>query len=86
MGDPILVVRGTVQNKHKDYKEISMYAEGYDKTGEQVAWTLDAAHLVGVIGLHVENEETGDFKIHLNMSENVKSIRIFASIHPITPP
>ena len=63
-----------------------MSAEGYDAAGEQVAWTVDAAHLVGVIGLHLENGETGQFTLHLNRADNVRSIRIFAGTSPITPP
>lgn len=63
-----------------------MWAGGYDKTGKQVAWTLDAAHLPGHIGLHLENDEVGQFTLHLNMADNIKSIRIFANNYPITPP
>lgn len=59
IGEPVLIVSGNIQNKHKENKEIAMYAEGYDATGNQVAWTLDAAHIAGQIGLHLENGETG---------------------------
>jgi hypothetical protein len=86
IGESILVLSGSVQNKHLQNKEIAMYAEGYDDTGKQVAWTLDAAHIAGQIGLHLENEETGQFTLHLNLAENIKSIRIFANNYPITPP
>ena len=85
-GEPILVVSGSVQNKLKENDEIDMWAEGYDETGKQVAWTLDAAHLPGHIGLHLENEETGQFTLHLNMADNIKSIRIFANNYSMTPP
>ncbi len=86
VGEPILIVSGSIQNKHKENKEIAMYAEGYDDTGKQVSWTLDAANIAGQIGLHLENEETGQFTLHLNTAENIKSIRIFANNYSVTPP
>ena len=86
VGESILVISGTIQNKHEENDEIDMWAEGYDETGKEVAWTLDAAHLPGHIGLHLENDETGQFTLHLNMADNIKSIRLFANNYPITPP
>ncbi|MFC1865374.1 DUF6174 domain-containing protein [Chloroflexota bacterium] len=86
VGDPILIVRGTIQNKHKENTWIDMWAEGYDEMGEQVAWTLDDAHLSGHILLNLETEETGEFIIHLNYPYNVNSIRIYANNYPIVPP
>lgn len=85
-GESILIVTGHIQNKHVDNKEIAMYAEGYDETGKQVAWTLDIAHIAGQIGLHLENDETGTFILHLNIAENIKSIRIFANNYNVPPP
>jgi len=86
VGDPCLVVSGHIQNRHEENCEIAMYAEGYDEAGEQVAWTLDAAHIAGQIGLHLEYEETGEFILHLNLSENVRTIRILANNYSVTPP
>jgi len=85
-GDPCLVVSGHIQNRHEENSEIAMYAEGYDEVGEQVAWTLDAAHIAGQIGLHLEYEETGAFTLHLNLSENTTNIRIYANNYSVTPP
>jgi hypothetical protein len=85
-GDPVLVVSGSIQNQHQENKEIAMYAEGYDAAGKQVAWTLDAAHIAGQIGLHLEKEATGRFTLHLNLAEDMRSIRIFANNYSITPP
>lgn len=86
VGDSILVVTGSIQNKHKENKEVAMYVEGYDDTGKQVSWTLDAAHIAGQIGLHLETDEAGEFTLHLNYSPDMKSIRIFANNYPVTPP
>ncbi len=86
MGEPILIVSGTIQNKHKENTWIDMWAEGYDKTREQVSWTLDAAHLAGHILLNLENEETGEFEIHLNYSDDISSINIYANNYAVRPP
>jgi len=86
VGDPCLVVSGHIQNMHEENSEIAMYAKGYDTSGGQVAWTLDAAHIVGQIGLHLEYEETGEFTLHLNLSENTSTIRIYANNYSVTPP
>ncbi|MFC1918999.1 hypothetical protein ACFLWW_03410 [Chloroflexota bacterium] len=86
VGESIQIVSGTIQNKHKENKEIAIWAEGYDETGKQVAWTLDAAHIAGQIGLHLENGENGEFTLHLNTAENIKTIRIFANNYSVTPP
>ena len=84
-GDPCLVVSGHIQNRHEENSEIAMYAEGYDEAGEQAAWTLDAAHIAGQIGLHLEYEETSEFTLHLNLSEDTRAIRIFANNYSVTP-
>ena len=86
VGESILIVSGSIQNKHQENKEIAMYAEGYDDNGKQVSWTLDATHIIGQIGLHLENEEVSQFILHLNMVENIRSIRIFANNYSVTPP
>jgi len=86
IGEPILIVSGSIQNNHPTNKEITMYAEGYDKAGKQVAWTLDAAQIAGQIGLHLETGETGEFTLHMNFDENIKAINIFASSYSQIPP
>jgi hypothetical protein len=85
-GEPCLVVSGHIQNMLEENSEIAMYAEGYDTSGKQVAWTLDADHISGQIGLHLEYEETAEFTLHLNVSENTSTIRIYANNYSVTPP
>jgi hypothetical protein len=86
VGEPILVVNGTIRNEHPANTWISMFADGYDGEGEQVAWTLDAAHIAGQILRYLDNGETGEFTIHLNMAENIETIRIFADSYNQAPP
>ncbi len=85
-GDPILILSGNIQNNQRTNKEIAIYADGYDVKGEQVAWTLDGAHIVGQIGLHIETGETGQFILHMNFAKNIKSISIFANTYDQIPP
>lgn len=85
-GEPILVVCGTIQNKHRQNTYIALYAEGYDAQGKQVSWTLDDAHIQGQILLQLETEEKGQFILHLNLDKNIKSIRIFVNNYDELPP
>jgi hypothetical protein len=85
-GEKVMVIKGSIKNTHPDNKEITMYAIGYDVTGKEVAGTIDAAHIAGQIGMHLENGETGDFTLHLSYAENIKVIRIFADTFLIPPP
>jgi len=77
-GEPILIVNGTLRNDHSNHNEIGMYADGYDENGNIVSETLDATYLVGAVGAHIEPGETGEFTLHMNVSPDIKSIRIFA--------
>ena len=86
VGDSILVISGSIQNNHTENKEITIYAEGYDKAGKQVAWTMDASSIMGQIGLHLESGETGEFTLHMNFAANIKSIIIFADNYVVPPP
>jgi hypothetical protein len=85
-GEPCLLVSGHIQNQDKEKFEISMSALGYDESGKTVAGTLDAAHIAGAIGLHLEQGEIGEFTLHLNLSDEISIIRIYAFNSVITPP
>jgi hypothetical protein len=85
VGESILVVSGTIRNEHTENAYISMFANGYNGEGEQVAWTLDSAHISGQILLKFENGETCEFTIHLNMAEDMKTIRIFVDSYNVPP-
>ena len=84
-GDSIIQLNGTLQNNHS-YPEITLYAQGYDDTDSQVSWTLDAAHIVGQIGLHVEKGEQVSFTLHLNHADTLKTINLYANHYQQTPP
>jgi hypothetical protein len=84
-GKDILEINGTIQNNSLINKFITLYAEGYDTKGKQVVWTLDG-NIQGYLVIHLETGETGEFTLHLNFTENVKSIRLFASNSSVPPP
>ncbi len=86
VGEAIWFIGGTVQNKHAQNRYIALWAIGHDDAGKEVAWTLDAAHILGQILVSLENGETDLFALHLNMSENVRSFRIFAASSVEPPP
>lgn len=84
-GENILVARGTVKNNGLN-PEITIYAIGLDVAGNQVLWTLDQSGIAGRVGLHLGKGDTGEFTLHMNYSEAVKSIHIFADTYQTAPP
>jgi hypothetical protein len=85
-GETIIVVKGIVQNKHPEYHEIAMGAQGFDSNGKQVCWTLDPFGPGGLIELFLEQEQEGEFTLHLNFSEYIDSVRIYASVSKLPAP
>jgi hypothetical protein len=85
-GDPIVVVRGAIQNRHRAYRELTMNAYGFDAAGEQVSWTLDSGHLPGCIDLRIEPGQVGEFTLHMNRADGLKSIHIHGGAYPIPLP
>jgi len=85
-GEPVLVVRGVIQNRHRAYSEIGMSAHGYNGNGEQVSRTLDAAHIPGAINADTEPGTVGEFVLHMNPAEDLKAIYVYGATYPIPPP
>ena len=86
IGQPCLIVQGEVRNMDVDNWSVAMFARGYNRAGEQVAETLDAEGVMGQITLHLEYGETASFTLHLNASNDVETVRIFAYTHGGTLP
>jgi hypothetical protein len=76
--ESIFVVSGSIQNKQHATIDIQIYAEGYDETEKQVAWTLINAQDAYLIDFRLDAEETSEFTLRLDFSENIRSIRIYA--------
>jgi len=80
IGDPCLLVAGRVENHHEEESEVILHAYGYDEDGDIVARILDSYCLPGALGLDVDPGEKGDFLLHMNPSERLRTIRLYASI------
>lgn len=78
IGDPCLVVQGSVRNMDMDNPYVAMFAYGYSRVGERVAETLDAEGVMGQILLYLQYGETGSFTLHLNANDEIETVRIFA--------
>jgi len=85
-GDPVLVVTGTLQNRHRTYPHVYMHADGYNAAGEQVAWTLEGAGLPGQAQCYIAPGQAGEFTLHLNPAADLATICIYAGVSPIVPP
>jgi hypothetical protein len=85
-GDPVFLVAGVVQNLHPVNKYIAIWALGYDGQGNQMAGSVDCSYICGQILLQGGTGETGEFTLHLNYVENMKTVRIFAITYAAPPP
>ncbi|MDD5095403.1 MAG: META domain-containing protein [Dehalococcoidia bacterium] len=85
-GDPILIVRGLLENENAKRLHVAVWAKGYNKDGELVSWTLDSAHIMGQAQIQLEAHEVGPFTLHLSFSEDVKRIKIYARGYDQPPP
>ncbi len=81
IGDPVLLVTGRIENQHEEAEEVTLRADGYDENGDIVSGTLDSDRISGVLGLDVEPGETGEFVLHMNPSERLRTIRLFGSVY-----
>ena len=81
IGQPCLIVRGDVRNMDTDNSTLAIFAYGYNPAGEQVAGTLDAEGVPGQVTVHLEYGQTGQFTLHLNASDEIETVRIFAFTH-----
>ena len=81
IGQKCLIVRGDVRNMDTDNSTLAIFAYGYNRAGEQVAGTLDAEGVPGQVTVHLEYGQTGQFTLHLNASDEIETVRIFAFTH-----
>jgi len=76
VGDPCLVVAGHVENHGDKVLAIGMFARGYDESGLWVSETLDNDGIQGSIMFDIEPGQTREFLLHMNPSDEVRSIRV----------
>ncbi len=86
IGTPCLIVQGLVRNMDLENGYVAMFAYGYDRAGERVARTFDADPIPGQITLFVPFGETETFTLHLNVHDDIETIRIFGYTYDGAPP
>lgn len=80
VGEPCLIVSGQVKSHEQETREISMFALGFDEDGEFVAETLDRrARVAGYVSFDMEPGQTCEFVLHINPSNEIRTIRVFGS-------
>jgi hypothetical protein len=57
---------------------VAYHADGFDKSGNQVSWTLDTGPIYGVAQLVFEQTKIESFVLHMTWSENVSLFRIYS--------
>ena len=75
-GAPCLLISGNITNKSGKRYWVAYHADGFDKSGNQVSWTLDAGPIIGVAQLSFEQTKIESFVLHQSWSENVSLFRI----------
>jgi hypothetical protein len=85
-GQSCLIVSGNITNLDMDKYEIALWGRGCDESGTVVSETLDATHISGQIGIHLETNETCEFILHMNPGNGLKEIRLYGASYLITPP
>lgn len=85
-GDPCFLISGNMTNKSGKRYWVAYHADGFDKSGNQVSWTLDAGPIYGVAQLCFEQTKIENFVLHMTWSENVSVFRIYSQKSGIMVP
>jgi hypothetical protein len=75
-GDPCWLVSGRISNGYDEDYWVAYHAEGYDASGNQVSFTLDAGPILGVDQVFISGNSSENFTLHLKYSDNVTSITL----------
>ena len=87
MGDPGIVITGTIKNEYDRDYYICMAAHAFNSEGEQIGHSIDPGPVCGVIALHVGSGQTRDFELHLRYREDIERIELFVGcVSEIPPP
>jgi hypothetical protein len=87
VGDPGIVVGGTIKNEYDRDYWISVGAVAFNSEGEEIGHSIDLGPFVGIIALHLESGQTGGFGLHLKYNENIERIEIYVgSVSEMPPP
>lgn len=84
-GEPCFVLTGHISNGYEGSPFVTMFALGYDASGEVVAWTLDRGLSTGAILLEIDYNHESAFAMRLNRPGGVAIVRIFAQAYDAVP-
>jgi hypothetical protein len=77
-GEPCFLISGNMTNKSGKRYWVAYHADGFDKSGNLVSWTLDAGPIYGVAQLCFEQTKIENFVLHMTWSENVSVFRLYS--------
>ncbi|MBN1152745.1 MAG: hypothetical protein JXA58_05990 [Dehalococcoidia bacterium] len=81
MGDPCILVSGRITSHDTESWLIALRAHGQDENGLTVVGTQESFMIPGRAGVEARYGETAAFVIHLNTSDEVETIRLYAQSH-----
>ncbi|MBA7657154.1 hypothetical protein ES703_65085 [subsurface metagenome] len=90
VGDRCLLVLGDMRNDTDEDLYVDLWAEGFDSSERQVAWSISSGTMVGHVQLNMPQQSINSFEILLNWAEDVQLIKIIAHSYdrmiPSPPP
>ncbi len=80
-GDTCILVSGRITSHDPESWVVALWARGSDQDGLKVAGTQESFMIPGRTGVEAAYGETVEFVIHLNATDAVEKIRLFAQSH-----
>jgi hypothetical protein len=77
-GDPSMSVYGSLTNTSSTGLQVSFFSTGFNANGKEVAWTLDAGPIMGVLAMTIQAGSTRYFTLHLNWTPETTLVRVSA--------
>ncbi len=78
-GTPCMEVSGQLTNLHPENRYVIGIAWAYDAAGEVAFGVVDGRPIAGVLDVEIDCGHTGPFAIQMELSEDVRRIRLYAS-------
>lgn len=85
-GDACLSIHGRIKNERSQSYYVGVWAQGDDSMGNTVSWTLDCAHICGAGLVSIGGRGADTFTLHLNVADNITSIKIQTGCYSTPPP
>jgi len=79
-------ISGSVRNEYERAYYVCLYAVAYNSRGEVVGRSVDYGPICGLTVLHLQSGETKDFKLHVELKNDIRQIEIFVGCLSEIPP